>query len=91
MTYIYTFLANPSKALDSFRGVFYSTLLGRILEPVFQDVNNKNEAAMNYLNDFLHMKYKATVDGELEVSKAKGELLVTERLRAAAHGCRCIQ
>jgi hypothetical protein len=53
--------------LASLRAVFRSSPLGKLLEPVFEDENTKNEAAMNYLNDFLHMMYKPTVEGELQV------------------------
>ena len=50
------------------RGVFHSSPLGNLLRPVFEDESIKNEAAMNYLNDFLHMMYKPMVEGELQVN-----------------------
>ncbi len=52
----------------SLRGVFYSSPLGKLLKPTFEDRNIKEEAAMNYLNDFLHMMYKPIVEGELQVT-----------------------
>jgi hypothetical protein len=54
--------------LVSLRGVFHSSPLGNLLRPVFEDESIKNEAAMNYLNDFLHMMYKPMVEGELQVN-----------------------
>jgi hypothetical protein len=54
--------------LISLRGGFYSSPLGQLLKLVFEDKNIKEEAAMNYLNDFLHMMYKPIVVGELQVT-----------------------
>jgi hypothetical protein len=53
--------------LISLRGAFYSSPLGQLLKPVFEDENIKEEAAKNYLDDFLHMMYKPIVKGELQV------------------------
>ena len=61
-------IADPSKALVSLRGAFHSSPLGNLLRPVFEDEVIKNEAAMNYMNDFLHMMYKPMVEGELQVN-----------------------
>jgi hypothetical protein len=54
--------------LISLRSVFYSSPLGQLLKPPFEDKNIKGEAAMNYMNDFLHMMYKPIVEGELQVT-----------------------
>jgi hypothetical protein len=59
--------------LVSLRGVFYSSPLGQLLKPTFEDKNIKDEAAMNYLNDFLHMMYKPFVEGELQVTEISNE------------------
>ena len=63
-----SFIADPAKTLVSLRGVFYSSPLGQLLKPTFEDENIRGEAAMNYLNDFLHMIYKPIVEGELQVT-----------------------
>ena len=63
----YFIIVGPSETLVSLRGVFYSSPLGKLLKPTFEDRNIKEEAAMNYLNDFLHMMYKPIVEGELQV------------------------
>ena len=54
--------------MRSLRGVFHSSPLGKILQPTFEDEIVKNEAVMNYLNDFLHMTYKPIVEGEMQVT-----------------------
>ena len=61
-------IADPSKTLVSLRGVFCSSPLGNLLKPVFEDEVIKNEATMNYMNDFLHMMYKPMVESELQVN-----------------------
>ena len=52
----------------SLRGVFYSSPLGALLKHVFEDRSIKEEASVNYANDFLHMMYKPSVEGEMQVS-----------------------
>jgi hypothetical protein len=59
--------------LVSLRSVFNSSPLGQLLKPTFEDKNIKGEAAMNYLNDFLHMMYKPIVEGELQVTTVCSE------------------
>ena len=51
----------------SLRGVFYSSPLGAVLKPVFEDRSIKEEATVSYANDFLHMMYKPFVEGEMQV------------------------
>lgn len=51
----------------SLRGVFNSSPLGALLKPVFEDGSIKEEASVNYANDFLHMMYKHSVEGEMQV------------------------
>ena len=62
------FIGDTPSRLISLRGGFYSSPLGQLLKLVFEDKNIKEEAAMNYLNDFLHMMYKPIVVGELQVT-----------------------
>jgi hypothetical protein len=61
------------------RGVFQSSQLGHLLKPVFEEENTKNEAAMGYLNDFLHMMYKPEVDGEFQVTACLNTAVIHEK------------
>ena len=51
----------------SLRGVFNSSPLGALLKHVFEDTSIKEEASVNYANDFLHMMYTPSVEGEMQV------------------------
>ena len=61
------FIGNPSLVLVSLRNIFYLSTLGALLKPVFKDRSVKEEASVNYANDFLHMMYKPSVEGEMQV------------------------
>ena len=51
----------------SLRSIFYLSTLGALLKPIFKDRSIKEEASGNYANDFLHMMYKPSVEGEMQV------------------------
>ena len=57
--------------LQKLRGVIEKSPLGQLLQPVLKNPEIKGEAMMAYLDDFLHMVYKPTVVGEMEVNITK--------------------
>ena len=54
--------------VQKLREVIETSPLGHLLQPVLLNPEIKAEAMMAYLHDFLHMVYKPTVDGEMEVN-----------------------
>ncbi|XP_046861644.1 E3 ubiquitin-protein ligase rnf213-alpha-like [Xenia sp. Carnegie-2017] len=56
-----------TKRLESLRSIFDASPLGILIKLAFEEPDVKEEAAKNYLNDFLHMMYKPVVKNELKL------------------------
>ena len=54
--------------MQKLRGVIETSPLGRLLQPILRDQEITTKAMKAYVQDFLHMVYKPTVqNGEIEV------------------------